>query len=99
VGIGKTEFNQADTTAASPDPNPTDPWLFTDPMAFKFYQQHEQLVVLEDDISKIVIIQERSCDKYWAIGTVRSNYRSIYGRLTKYSLTHLSHNVSEYDSY
>src|SRR5690554_3945998 len=59
VGIGKTEFNQADTTAASLDPNPTDPWMFTDPMAYKFYQQHEQHEVLEDDISKYVMFDGR----------------------------------------
>ena len=40
----------SDTTAVSPDPDPADPWLFTDPSARSFYFEHGLIGQLEDDI-------------------------------------------------
>jgi hypothetical protein len=60
-GISKTSVrpeygtDQADTTAANPDPNPTDPWLFTDPFARELYVQRGQIDQLEEDIRTYVM--------------------------------------------
>jgi hypothetical protein len=47
---GKRDHSASDTTAASPDPSPTDPWLFTDPFARDHYLQRGLLNRLEEDI-------------------------------------------------
>ena len=47
---GRVDFAQADTTAASPDPDPTDPWIFTDPAALEIYQKQGRLEELEDAV-------------------------------------------------
>ena len=52
---GRHEYFQTDTTAASPDPSPTDPWLFTDPLAREIYQQQGRLGMLEEDIRDYVM--------------------------------------------
>ena len=54
---GKVDCSQADTTAASPDPNPTDLWLFTDPLAREIYRRQGQLEALEEDITTDVMVQ------------------------------------------
>jgi hypothetical protein len=48
-------FPQADTMPASPDPCPTDPWLFTDPFARDLYQQRDLIIQLEEDIRTYVM--------------------------------------------
>ncbi|RPI25309.1 MAG: hypothetical protein EHM70_20230 [Chloroflexota bacterium] len=58
---GKTDFSKADTLATSPDPCPTDPWLFTDPLAREIYQRRDQLEALEEDICLYVMY-----DGQWA---------------------------------
>lgn len=52
---GKQDGFHSDTTAASPDPSPTDPWLFTDPLALEIYQRQGQLGELEEDIRTYVM--------------------------------------------
>lgn len=52
---GNYDCSQSDTTAASPDPNPTDPWLFTDPLAREIYQRQGRLGTLEEDIRDYVM--------------------------------------------
>jgi hypothetical protein len=47
---GEQDGYQSDTTAASPDPNPADPWLFTDPFARVLYVQRDLIDHLEEDI-------------------------------------------------
>lgn len=53
---GKQNGFQSDTTAASPDPNPADPWLFTDPLAREIYQRQGRLETLEEDIRDYVMV-------------------------------------------
>ena len=48
--------DRSDTEADSPDPSPTDPWLFTDPVAREIYRRREQLEVLEEDICTYVMV-------------------------------------------
>lgn len=54
--ILKTQVNagqflsQTDTTAASPDPGPNNPWLFTDPVAQAIYARRGQRDQLREDI-------------------------------------------------
>jgi hypothetical protein len=48
-------------TVAYPEPNPTDPWLFTDPVAIEIYRQSERLEALEEDIFTYVMY-----DGQWA---------------------------------
>jgi len=54
---GKHECYQSDTTADSPDPNPADPWLFTDPQARIIYQIQDRLGQLEEDVCTYVMAQ------------------------------------------
>ena len=54
---GKHEYYQSDTTVDSPDPKPTDPWLFTDPQARIIYQTQGRLGELEEDICTYVMAQ------------------------------------------
>lgn len=35
---GKHKHSSSDTTITAPDPNPSDPWLFTDPFARELYR-------------------------------------------------------------
>jgi hypothetical protein len=58
---GKHDYSRSDTTANSPDPNPTDPWLFTDPVAREIYWRRDQLKALEEDICTYVMV-----DGQWA---------------------------------
>jgi hypothetical protein len=58
---GKTGCSQSYTVAATPDPSPTVPWLFTDPAAWNMYQQHDQLEALKEDITTYVMV-----DSQWA---------------------------------
>lgn len=51
----------ADTTVASPEPSPTDPWLFTDPCARSFYREANLIDQLEEDIRTYVMF-----DGAWA---------------------------------
>lgn len=43
------------TTVAYPALNPTDPWLFTDPLAIEIYRQNNRLEALEEDIFTYVM--------------------------------------------
>ena len=52
---GKCDHFPSDTTAASPDPSPTDPWLFTDPFARDLYMQRNFIDQLEEDIQTYVM--------------------------------------------
>jgi len=58
---GKQDGFLSDTTAASPDPDPADPWLFTDPFARDLYIQRDLISQLEEDIQTYVM-----CDGCWA---------------------------------
>jgi len=55
-GIQKSTVNEnqvcfpSDTTATGPDPDPGDPWLFTDPFARHTYAQRDLIDQLEEDI-------------------------------------------------
>ena len=50
------------TSVAYPELNPTDPWLFTDPLAIEIYRQNDRLEVLEEDIFTYVMY-----DGLWAL--------------------------------
>ena len=56
---GKCDDSSSDTTAASPDPSPTDPWLFTDPFARDLYMQRNLIDQLEEDIRTYVMFDGR----------------------------------------
>jgi len=58
---GKHNHSSPDTTITSPDPNPSDPWLFTDPYARELYWQRDLIDRLEEDIRTYVIF-----DGCWA---------------------------------
>ena len=58
---GKHDHSPSDTTAAGLDPNPSDPWLFTDPCARDLYMQRDLIDQLEEDIRTYVM-----CDGCWA---------------------------------
>lgn len=47
------------TTVAYPELNPTDPWLFTDPLAIEIYRQSDRLEALEEDIFTYVMYDGR----------------------------------------
>lgn len=49
------DWAQSDTTPTSPDPSPTDPWLFTDPLAREIYKRQDRLTELEEDIRTYVM--------------------------------------------
>ena len=49
------------TTVVYPEPNTTDPWLFTDPVAIEIYRQNDKLGALEEDIFTYVMY-----DGQWA---------------------------------
>lgn len=48
---------ESDTTSASPDPDPADPWLFTDPAARTYYTFQQRLAELKQDITTYVMHQ------------------------------------------
>lgn len=48
-------LSHTDTTAASPDPRPSDLWLFTDPVAQAIYAQQGKRDRLREDISTYVM--------------------------------------------
>ena len=52
---GNHSHFRADTTAASPEPGSTDPWLFTDPCACDFYREANLIDKLEEDIRTYVM--------------------------------------------
>ena len=58
---GKQDYSSSDTTAASPDPSPSDPWLFTDPFARDLYLHRNLIDQLEEDIQNYVML-----DGCWA---------------------------------
>jgi len=58
---GKHKHYSCDTTVASPDPNLSDPWLFTDPFARELYRQRDLIDRLEEDIRTYVMF-----DGCWA---------------------------------
>ena len=58
---GKHDHFPSDTTAASPDPSPSDPWLFTDPFARDLYKHRNLIDQLEEDIRTYVMF-----DGCWA---------------------------------
>jgi len=58
---GKHDYYPSDTTAAGPDPDPSDPWLFTDPFARNFYMHRNLIDRLEEDIRTYVMF-----DGCWA---------------------------------
>lgn len=58
---GKHDHSPSDTTAAGLDPNPSDPWLFTDPFARDLYMERELIDQLEEDIRTYVMV-----DGCWA---------------------------------
>lgn len=60
---GKHDPSSSDTTVTSPDPSPTDPWLFTDPFARDLYMQRNLVDQLEEDIRAYVMF-----DGCWASG-------------------------------
>lgn len=66
---GKHDCFQSDTTSASPDPSPTDPWLFTDPLALEIYQRQGRLRELEEDIRTYVMD-----DGEWAAEDLEAKY-------------------------
>ena len=47
---GKHNHSPSDTTATSPEPSPSDPWIFTDPFARDLYKQRDLIDRLEEDI-------------------------------------------------
>ena len=59
---GKCDHSSSDTTAASPDPSPSDPWLFTDPFARDLDLQRGLMDQLEEDIRTYVMF-----DGCWAL--------------------------------
>ena len=54
---GKHEHSSSDTSVTSPDPCPTDPWLFTDPFARDFYIHRHLIDRLEEDIRTYVMFE------------------------------------------
>ena len=58
---GKHEYSPSDTTIDSPEPKPSDPWLFTDPSARDFYMQRNLIDQFEEDIRTYVMF-----DGCWA---------------------------------
>ena len=52
---GTHDPSLSDTTAASPEPSPSDPWLFTDPSARDLYLQRNLIDQLEEDIRTYVM--------------------------------------------
>ena len=54
---GKQAHSLSDTSVTSPDPSPTDPWLFTDPFARDFYIQRNLVDRLEEDIQTYVMFE------------------------------------------
>lgn len=52
---GKNDHSSSDTTVTSPDPSPTDPWLFTDPFARDLYKNRNLIDELEEDIRTYVM--------------------------------------------
>ena len=57
---GKHDHSLSDTIPTSPDPSPSDPWLFTDPFARDLYAR-ELIDQLEEDIRTYVML-----DGCWA---------------------------------
>lgn len=57
---GKHDHFPSDTTAASLEPGPSDPWLFTDPFALDLYMQRGLIGQLEEDIRTYAM-----CDGCW----------------------------------
>ena len=57
------------TTVAYPELNPTDPWLFTDPLAIEIYRQDNRLEALEEDILTYVMY-----DGQWASEEMECQY-------------------------
>ena len=51
----------SDTSTDSLDPDPTDPWMFTDPVARQYYAQRDLIDQLEEDIRDYVMF-----DGCWA---------------------------------
>ncbi len=66
---GNHDGFQSDTTAASPNPSPTDPWLFTDPLAREIYQRQGRLGILEEDIRDYVMF-----DGQWAAEDLETKF-------------------------
>ena len=58
---GKYGHFLSDTTTASPDPSPSDPWLFTDPFARDLYMERKLIGPLEENIRTYVML-----DGCWA---------------------------------
>ena len=58
---GKHDPSLSDTAVTSPDPSPSDPWLFTDPFARDLYLQWDLVDQLEEDIRTYVML-----DGCWA---------------------------------
>jgi hypothetical protein len=48
-------ISSSDPCPASPEPNPADPWLFTDPFAIELYKNQHILDQLEEDIQYYVM--------------------------------------------
>ncbi|OGO42622.1 MAG: hypothetical protein A2W36_01515 [Chloroflexi bacterium RBG_16_58_14] len=71
AGIDTTH---SDTHSASPDPDPADPWLFTDPVARSVYARRGRLRELKRDIRTYVMYQGR-----WAADelALKSEIRSM----------------------
>jgi len=59
---GKQDHSHSDTTVVSPDPDPSDPWLFTDPFARDLYLHRNLIDRLEEDIRTYVMF-----DGCWAL--------------------------------
>ncbi|OGO27695.1 MAG: hypothetical protein A2W33_01865 [Chloroflexi bacterium RBG_16_52_11] len=96
IEIGKHERYQSDTTADSPEPNPADPWLFTDPQARIIYQTEDRLRQLEEDICTYVMTQGQ-----WAPEDIECKYeirRLLHEELLKpdYSFGYLSPHPTVY---
>ena len=53
---GKHDHSSSDTTPASPNPNPSDPWLFTDPFARDLYMHRNLIDQLKEDIQTYVML-------------------------------------------
>jgi hypothetical protein len=52
---GTHDHSSSDTSGNSPEPSPTDPWLFTDPFACAFYRKAHRINLLEEDIRMYVM--------------------------------------------
>lgn len=59
---GNHDHSSSDTSASSLDPNPTDPWLFTDPHARVLYRHSDLLDRLEEDIQTYAML-----DSCWTL--------------------------------